>query len=212
MSHRLVVPAPPSLPLAPNAYLPRYNDQLNNVLRLYFNQLNGNVAALADKQGARFLDTPYGQFSSTADQTAATTTDANTMEFNTTDFENGVFLLSASSIGVTHAGIYNVQFSAQFVNTDTAEQDVDVWFRFNGTDVPNSNSRVSVAKSHGSGDGHAILALNFLMTLSPQQPLSLMWSVTSTALSLQAFSGLTSPTRPDIPSIITTVTYVSAAP
>ena len=32
--------APPNLPLAPTGYDSRYQDQLNNVLRLYFNQLN----------------------------------------------------------------------------------------------------------------------------------------------------------------------------
>ena len=31
---------PPSLPLAPAEYERRYQDQLNNILRLYFNQLN----------------------------------------------------------------------------------------------------------------------------------------------------------------------------
>ena len=31
---------PPNLPLAPDEYERRYQDQLNNVLRLYFNQLN----------------------------------------------------------------------------------------------------------------------------------------------------------------------------
>lgn len=30
----------PNLPLAPNEYERRYQDQLNNILRLYFNQLN----------------------------------------------------------------------------------------------------------------------------------------------------------------------------
>ncbi len=31
---------PPNLPLAPDAYERRYQDQLNNVLRLFFNQLS----------------------------------------------------------------------------------------------------------------------------------------------------------------------------
>ena len=31
---------PPSLPLAPEEYESRYFSQLNNILRLYFNQLN----------------------------------------------------------------------------------------------------------------------------------------------------------------------------
>jgi hypothetical protein len=37
---------PPNLPLAPLQYEPRYQDQLNNVLRLYFNQLNKTVGQL----------------------------------------------------------------------------------------------------------------------------------------------------------------------
>jgi hypothetical protein len=32
--------SPPSLPLAPEEYERRYQDQLNNVLRLFFNQLS----------------------------------------------------------------------------------------------------------------------------------------------------------------------------
>jgi len=38
---------PPNLPLAPEAYERRYQDQLNNILRLFFNQLNnpGDVGA-----------------------------------------------------------------------------------------------------------------------------------------------------------------------
>jgi hypothetical protein len=37
--------SPPSLPLAPEEYERRYQDQLNNVLRLFFNQLSnpGNI-------------------------------------------------------------------------------------------------------------------------------------------------------------------------
>ena len=36
---------PPNLPLAPDEYERRYQDQLNNVLRLYFNQISnpGNM-------------------------------------------------------------------------------------------------------------------------------------------------------------------------
>lgn len=38
--------APPNLPLAPLAYDPRYQEQYNNVLRLYFNQLNKIIGQL----------------------------------------------------------------------------------------------------------------------------------------------------------------------
>jgi len=37
---------PPNLPLAPEVYTPRYLNQLNNVLRLYFTQLNKIIGQL----------------------------------------------------------------------------------------------------------------------------------------------------------------------
>lgn len=49
----LNVPAVPTLPLAPNAYEQRYQDQNNNVLRLYFNQL-GNLAQAIVAGGGPF--------------------------------------------------------------------------------------------------------------------------------------------------------------
>ena len=49
----LSVPAIPTLPLAPNAYEQRYQDQNNNVLRLYFNQL-GNLAQAIIAGGGPF--------------------------------------------------------------------------------------------------------------------------------------------------------------
>jgi len=39
--------AAPNLPLAPDAYSPQYADQLNNVLRLYFNRLNSFISLLS---------------------------------------------------------------------------------------------------------------------------------------------------------------------
>lgn len=49
----LTVPVAPSLPIAPKAYEPRYHDQDNNVLRLFFNQLN-NVATAIVAGGGPF--------------------------------------------------------------------------------------------------------------------------------------------------------------
>jgi len=39
-------PAVPNLPLGPDAYERRYQDQFSNTLRLYFNQLNSAVNSL----------------------------------------------------------------------------------------------------------------------------------------------------------------------
>jgi len=115
-----------------------------------------------------------------------------------------------SKITMDYAGIYNLQFSFQFVNTDTQIHDTDVWFRKNGTDIPSSNSRFSVPNSHGGVDGHLIAALNFFVDMDPGDFMEIMWHTDSTQTSLQQLPTAASPTRPATPSAIVTVQYVSS--
>jgi len=46
----VINPAVPNLPLGPDEYERRYQDQFANVLRLYFNQLNTGMGVLIDNQ------------------------------------------------------------------------------------------------------------------------------------------------------------------
>lgn len=160
---------------------------------------------------AAFTDsTPYGAFQDSTNQTAASTTTAYAVTFNTTDFANGISVVSNSRITAKSYGIYNVQFSFQFVNTDTQIQDVDIWFTKNGTNIANSNSRFSVPNSHGGTDGHLIAALNFWIELNANDYFELMWRTTSTLVSIQQIPTQTSPTRPATPSAILTVNFASS--
>jgi hypothetical protein len=115
-----------------------------------------------------------------------------------------------SEITVDQAGIYNLQFSLQFVNVDVQIHDVDVWFRKNGTNVPNSNSRFSVSNRHGGVDGHVIAALNFYVDLDPGDYMEIMWHTDDSNVSIQHLSAAASPTRPATPSAIVTMQYVSS--
>lgn len=45
-SRPIINPAVPNLPLGPDGYERRYQDQFSNILRLYFNQLNGTLNSL----------------------------------------------------------------------------------------------------------------------------------------------------------------------
>ena len=60
---RLDNPAPPNLPLAPDAYERVYIESLTNILRLYFNRLENITRNLLSKDGGRFLSNPFGAFS-----------------------------------------------------------------------------------------------------------------------------------------------------
>ena len=115
-----------------------------------------------------------------------------------------------SKITVDYAGVYNLQFSLQFVNVSVQIHDVDVWFRKNGTDVANSNSRFSVPNSHGGVDGHLIAALNFYVDLDPGEYMEIMWHTDNSDISIQQLPAAVSPTRPATPSAIVTMQYVSS--
>lgn len=52
----------PNLPLAPMEYSPRYHEQQNNVLRLYFSQIDNLVKQLNTASDTSGLRVPYGAF------------------------------------------------------------------------------------------------------------------------------------------------------
>ena len=160
-----------------------------------------SAAAIADA-------VPYGAFQDTTDQTAASTTAAYAITLNTTDYAVGVSVVSSSQITVRSAGVYNIQFSLQFANDNVAIQDVDVWFRKNGSDIAGSNSKFSVPNSHGGVDGHLIASLNFYVQLAANDYIQLMWSTTSTDVSIEHLAAQTNPTRPTTPSAIVTINKV----
>jgi hypothetical protein len=153
---------------------------------------------------------PYGSFQDTTDQSIATITATANISLNTTDYALGTSLVDGYKVKVDYSGLYNIQFSFQFVNTDSQIQDVDVWFRKNNSDIAASNSKFSVPNKHGSVDGHLISSLNFNIELAKNDFVSLAWATTSTAVTLEQLPAQTSPTRPATPSAIVTIQYLSA--
>jgi hypothetical protein len=115
-----------------------------------------------------------------------------------------------SRINVQRPGTYNVQFSAQFTNANTASiQDAEVWFRKNGVDIADSNSRVSVPNRHSGVDGAVIMTINLFTDLNASDYIELAWWANSVDVKLAHFVAGTTPTRPAIPSIIATISCVS---
>lgn len=153
---------------------------------------------------------PYGAFQDSTDQSISTTTATANITLNTTDYSLGTSLVDGYKIKVDYSGLYNVQFSLQFNNTNVAIQDVDVWFRKNGSDVANSNSKFSVPNSHGGVDGHLIAALNFNIELAKNDYVHLAWATSSTNVTIEHLASQSTPTRPVTPSAIVTIQYLSA--
>jgi hypothetical protein len=203
--------AAPNLPLATPEYSRQYIDQLNNVLRLYFNRLDNLLAQLQTSSGGTGIRLPYGAFSSDQDQTTTANT-ATLMTLNTTDFANGVSIAS-SKITVANAGIYNLQFSAQFQNTDNQIQDISIWLKQNGTDIPGSTGYVSIParKSASAGqEAHEIIGWNYYLSMTAGQYVEIYWSTTFASVTIQNYAAGTTPTRPSTQSVVATLSFVSA--
>jgi hypothetical protein len=172
-----------------------------------------SVILFVPDSAAAFADSvPYGAFQDSTDQTAANTTTAYAITFNTTDYTNGITLSNSSRLNVKNAGLYNIQFSIQLKNTTNDSHDVDIWFRKNGTNIDNSNSKFHPPARKSSGDpSHIIAALNFFVDMAANDYIEIVWRTADVGVSLEAYGTSTSPTRPAVPSAIATMNLVGGS-
>ena len=213
VNQQLEVPSIPSLGFAPEAYEKRYFAENNGALNGYFRRLISVLGALFGPKGGKFLNIPHGAFHDSTDQVAASTTVATAVIFGSTDISNGVTLSNSSRLNVADSGVFNIQFSIQLKNTTNDSHDVDIWFRKNGTNVDNSNSRYHPPARKSTGDpSHMIAALNFFIELDAGDYVEIIYKVDNVNVTLEHFAAGSSPTRPAVPSAIATVSFVSNLP
>jgi len=202
--------APPALPLARDQYDRPYQDQLNNILRLYFTQLSANLNSLSGNSGGRFLQFPYAAIQRSTDVTFTINT-ATQITFDQNDYLNGCTNDGTDGIAVEFSGLYNYQFSIQFKNTDSQIHSAWVWLRVNNVDVPGTGSKFDVISSHGGTPGFIIGAANFYVDLLIGDTVEMWAAVNNTNVTFDATAAQTSPfPMPAIPSVVATLTYVSA--
>jgi hypothetical protein len=209
-SGQLTTPAAPNTGTPGNEYEQRYFSQTFANMGGYFQRVTGIIAALFGPRGGKYINIPYGAFQDGTNQTAANTTTAYPVTFDTTDFSNGVTLSNSSRLNVSQPGVYNLQFSVQVKNTTNSSQDIDFWFRKNGTDIAKSNSRFGMPARKSSGNpSHAIVALNFFVSLDANDYMQIVWRTSDVDVTIETFAAGTSPTRPAVPSVIATMSFVS---
>jgi hypothetical protein len=109
-----------------------------------------------------------------------------------------------------YSGVYNIQYSLQFTNTDNNTiHDVDVWFRKNDVDIDNSNSVFSVPGKHTGANGQLIAVVNFFVEAQAGDEFEIIWHTSSSTVYIETIPAQTSPIRPAAPSAIATVSFVS---
>ena len=157
----------------------------------------------------------WGSFYDTTDQVAASANTAYPISINSTDPDSrGISIASGSRITFARSGVYTITYSVQFVNTASQIHDINIWLRKNdsGTsgDVEASASRFSIINSHGGIDGHVIGCVNYMLKLTANDYLELMWSTTNVNASIQSLPASESgPAHPSIPGIILTAAQVA---
>jgi hypothetical protein len=210
VNHLLNPVSPPALPLAREQYDRPYQDQFNNVLRLYFERLSSNLNNVTNSSGGRHLQFPYAAVQRTTDKTFTANT-ATQVTFDQSDYLNGCTNDGTDGITVQYNGLYNYQFSIQFANTDTQVHAAWVWLRKNNVDVPGTGSRFDIPSKHGSSDGYLIAACNFYVDLVEGDTVEMWAAVSNTGVYMEAYAAQTTPfAMPAIPSVVATLTFVSS--
>lgn len=146
----------------------------------------------------------YAQYQDDITQPLGVVNVGQEVRFRTLDITNGISMVNDTQITFAHTGIYNLQFSFQYQNSDVQEHDVTVWLRKNGTDVPGSAGFVAVVSSHGGTPGHIIVSWNYLLDVIGGDYYELIWSATSLQVSLEYYPAGSPP--PSTASAIVTVT------
>lgn len=203
--------APPALPQATEDYNRPYQDQLNNVQRLFYTRLTQSYNALIDPAyGGKSLFFPYAAVQRDTDVSFTANTPTQ-ITFNTTDFISGMENDGTDGIVVLQSGIYNYQFSVQLKNTDTQIHSAWIWLRKNGVDIAGTNSKFDVISSHGGTPGYIIAACNFYVQLAADDTVEMWSAVNNVAVTFESEAAQTSPfAMPSIPSVVATLSFVSA--
>ena len=277
--------AAPNLPLAPDQWDRRYQDQFANVLRLYFNRLDDFISRLntgsvaIDGAGIRFPNGAFyqdgyttltanmsnvstapiqvtstdgfipsggliigseiitytgktattftgitrGAYGSTnvahtagvavsEAQTLASSAVSQALTLLQTTVSNGVSIDPTDQTKIVHgtAGIYNIQFSIQMLTFDNVIDNVTIWFRQNGVDIPYSAGVATIPGKHGIYPGTAIISWNLVLPLNAGDYIQLIFASNTGNTVAATYPPGTTPVHPASPSIIVTSTFVSA--
>jgi hypothetical protein len=225
----------PALPLPPGAYNVQQQSELVRALRLYFNLIDsltpqqaqsyradnffGGSFAGSEVQGGtlagfgRGLEVPYAMFMSDQDQGSAGTTSENIVTLNRTIFSDGMEIVDNSKIFFAYPGQYLVTARFQFANRGNAASEFELWAKNNGVNYPLSNTRFDIpARKSGSVYSHVTANISGIFTVINGEYLEFAWWSDGADMYIEHYAAGTSPTRPEIASVIVTITFVSALP
>ena len=219
--NNLKPPKAPALPIPTNQYSQEHFNVLNNVLRLYFNQLDNVFQNTINPNIGQFFNFPFLAALDTNIQAATVAGDSYPITFDSpylpttyagpNDSTPYIDPLDASKFVIPNSHYYNFAYTINFYKATTNPATVAVWFRLNSTtsgtiDYPGTTRYYTVL---GSG---AITAANCTIMLDETNGDSwqLMWNTTDTDVVISPTAGSVIGSEPTGASAALAISYVSA--
>ena len=145
-------------------------------------------------------------------QGTGSSTTIGKMLFNNTDASNGVAADSTdqTKIVFTYPGRYNVQFSVQLLSFSNNADNVTIWVRQNGVDIPASAGIVTVPAIHGGVPGATIAGWNYILYVNQNDYLQFYWTTDSGNSVVATYPPGTTPVHPSSPAMFLTAQFVSS--
>lgn len=215
----------PNLLLAPPLYDSRYLDQLNNALRLYFNQVDNDWSAVLGDNGGQYFQFPHIAASDSTEQYATGSNVPTIVKFNTLDSGSGFTLNAPGSATCNVSGIYKITYSAQIANTANDIHQAVFWLKENNVDIPNSATIFTIRQRKNATTPAFVCGYSEVVFLANAGDIVELWWATDAAYNpvgpvdgvyLHHESAWTTPAkpyaRPAVPSVIGSITFVSRPP
>jgi hypothetical protein len=219
----LIPPRAPNLPLAPGQYDADYVEQLNKILRLYFNTIDNFTQQFSSDSGGSYLRFPFIEASDSTIQYATAANTPTIVKWNATALNNGFTLNVGNTATALYSGIYKITYSLQFANNANAIHDAIVWLRINGStsaaDVPSSTTTFTLQARKSAGVPNFVCGYSeVVFTLNAGDTVGLWWGTDLAATSgggtgvyMYSLAAQTTPMAyPATPSALGSITFLSA--
>jgi len=207
--------------MAPSQYASQYHEQFSNALRLYFAQIDNANGAVLGVNGGQYLENPHIAAQNNADQYATGDDIPTQVLFDVLDSISGFTLDPTGYATASQNGVYKIDFSLQFANSDNAQHDAFVWLQTNGTVVPGSTSRFTIPARKSAGVFAYVVGYSSItFEIQKDDEIYLWWATEKAATSggvlgvfMDSLPAQTSPyIRPANPSAVGSIVFVSRLP
>jgi hypothetical protein len=154
------------------------------------------------------VESSYISLYSTASQALIQSGSEQVVTFTSLWAEQGISLVNGTKLTMGNQGVYKFSFVAQLSNSDNAVHNGYFWIKYNGTNFPNSTTKMTLPTRKDSGDASAqLMSINIVgENVVDNGYIELWWTGDDTALSLKqtpAFGPI-----PETPSIIANIIRV----